>query len=227
MGFIKDIQKIFKVHLSIKRKVVDKLISVSTPNGDFLILLLLSVLIVNVGLTLDNIFLVIGGMMVTPLLYPVLATGLGIAIWDWKLFSRSISSFILSCLVSVIASYIVSSVFFSLTEISTGMVKNIEPRLAYFVIAIFAGIAASITWVRSNLSAALPGVGVTVTLVPPLATIGMGIAIGDWVILGNALSLFGISFIGIVIPTAIIFFAMKFEAVEKQVDKSIKKEDGE
>src|SRR6056297_1101003 len=115
MNFISGLKDTFKVKPSIKRGAVDKLISVSTPDGDFIILLLLSVLIINVGLTLDNIFLVIGGMMVTPLLYPVLATGLGIAIWDWKLFYRSVSGFVISCLISIIASYIVSSFFFSLS----------------------------------------------------------------------------------------------------------------
>ncbi|MEF8847008.1 MAG: DUF389 domain-containing protein [Candidatus Paceibacterota bacterium] len=224
MKIIEFLRNSFRVKRSIKKEAVDKLISVSTPDGEFLILLLLSVLIITVGLVLDNIFLVIGGMMVTPLLYPVLATGLGIAITDWKLLNRSLGGFTFSCLVAIVSSFLLARFFFAVTEISTSMINSIEPRPAYFVIAILAGVAATITWVRPNLSAALPGVGVTATLVPPLATAGISLALADWVFLRSSLALFGLSFIGIVIPSAAIFFWLKFEEVEKQVEESIEEE---
>lgn len=128
MKFFKLFKNSFRVKLSVKKEVIDKLVSVSAPDGDFLVLLLLSVLIITVGLILDNIFLLIGGMMVTPLLFPILAAGLGIAMLDWELLSRSLVSFIVSCLVSVTASYILARFFFSITEVSTSMIKNIQPR---------------------------------------------------------------------------------------------------
>ena len=215
----------FRVKLSVKRETVDRLVAASTPDGDFFLLMILSVLIITFGLVMDNIFLVIGGMMVTPLLYPVLANALAFAIGDWKLLNRSLGGFLISCALSVLAAFLVSNFFFSITEITTGMIKNIEPRMEYFAIAVFARIAASITWVRPNLSAALPGVGVTATLVPPLAAMGMGFAVADLALVEEAALLFLLSFVGILIPSILIFFLMKFEKVEKDVEKAVKKED--
>lgn len=219
------IKSTFRVKLSVKKETVERLVSASTPDGDFFLLMILSVLIITFGLGLDNVFLVIGGMMVTPLLYPILAAGLGAAIGDWKLLSRSFGGFLLSCLFSVLAAFLASWVIFTVEEPVTDMLTKVEPRWEYFVIAVFAGIAASITWVRPNLSAALPGVGVTAALVPPLAAIGIGLAVSDLFLAQRAVYLFSISFAGIVIPSIIIFFLMDFKEVDKKVEKAVEKEE--
>lgn len=219
------IKSIFRIKLSVKKDTVEKLVSMSNPDGDFFLLMVLSVLIITFGLALDNVFLVIGGMMVTPLLYPILAAGLGAAVGDWKLLGRSLGGFLTSCGLSVLASLFASLVIFSVEEPVTDILTKIEPRWEYFVIALFAGIAASITWVRPNLSAALPGVGVTAALVPPLAAIGVGLATADWLLAQRALYLFTISFVGIVLPSIAIFFLMDFEEVNTEVEEAVKGEE--
>lgn len=219
------IKSTFRVKLSVKKETVEKLISASTPDGDFFLLMILSVLIITFGLGLDNVFLVIGGMMVTPLLYPILAVGLGAAIGDLKLLGRSLGGFFISCGLSVLASLFASLIIFAAEEPVTDILTKIEPRWEYFVIAVFAGIAASITWVRPNLSAALPGVGVTAALVPPLAAIGVGLATSDFPLALRALQLFLISFGGILLPSIVIFFLMDFGEVDKKVEKAVEKEE--
>lgn len=219
------IKSTFRVKLSVKKETVGKLISVSTSDGDFFLLMILSVLIITFGLSLDNVFLVIGGMMVTPLLYPILATGLGVAIGDLKLLGRSLGGFFVSCSLSVLASLFVSLIVFAEEMPATDILTKIEPRWEYFVVAIFAGIAASITWVRPNLSAALPGVGVTAALVPPLAAIGVGLATSDLAMALRALQLFLISFGGILLSSVVIFFLMDFKEVDKKVEKAVEEEE--
>ena len=81
--------KIFSVDSAERRQVVEKLIEESSPRRSFFMMVILSTALATLGLLIDNIPVVIGAMLVAPLLSPVLCTGMGIVIFDFKLIRRS------------------------------------------------------------------------------------------------------------------------------------------
>lgn len=220
------IKNTFKVNQEERKEFIKRLIETSTPSGDFFLLMILSVIIITFGLVINNIFLILGGMMVAPLLSPILAIAMGVAIFDARLFLRSLVVFIIACILAVIAAVLVS--YFSVVPGDVaGFLAKISLRESYFYVAFVAGIAAAITWAKPSLSATLPGVAVTAMLVPPLSAVGIGIAAFNWVLVKDALLLFNLSFIGILIPAIIIFVLMNFKEAEDEIKKAVKKEEKE
>ena len=209
-----------------KSKAVEKLITDSTPDFDFFLLMTLSMLMATFGLIIDSAAVVIGSMLIAPLLSPILSFSLGIVMSDSRLISRSFYTIIKSFIVGVVAAALVT-LLFSSSDISTPgeVLSRIEPSLAYFFVAVIAGFAVSYSLVRPNLSATLPGIAVAVALIPPLAVVGYGIAKFDWSIARGAFTLFLINVIGIIFASSFSFSLMNLYVKRKVAEKTIKKEE--
>lgn len=197
------------------------IISSSSPQPGFYFLLAVATIIVATGLIKNNLILLIGGMLVAPLLSPILSISLSILILDFKVLWRSIFVFILSVLASLSVATIIAFISdFNLEEISyLNFIEDIS--LATILIPIAAGAAASFSWAKKNLSGALPGVAVTVTLLPPLALMGLALAQQNQEILTNALNVYILNVLGIVIGSLFIFLIMGFHRAEKTIIKQI------
>ena len=103
---------IFKISQKERNEFCTHIIDSSTPRGDFYFLIILSTLIVALGLLIDNVILVIGGMLVTPILSPILAIALGLVAKDIKVILRSAKifsiSFVLIFLTSLVTGVAIS-----------------------------------------------------------------------------------------------------------------------
>src|SRR6056297_655614 len=174
-------QNIFKLKQTDRNKFCTYIVESSAPHGDFYFLVCLSALIVALGLMADNIILVIGGMVVAPILSPILALALGVVINDGKVILRSLKIFATSFGL-VLALTFVAGVFFSGTMGEISLIKIMEPSLFNFFVSLVAGLAASYTWAKPNLDETLPGIAITVTLIPPLVAVGLAVSHLEWVI---------------------------------------------
>lgn len=207
-----------------KSVAVKKLIDQSTPDSDFFLLIVLSILMATFGMIINNTAVVIGSMLIAPILSPILSLALGMVLSDFKLILRSFYTIIKSVIVGVIAA-IVATLLFSTGEISPDILALTEPSLIYFLIAIIAGFAVSYTMVDPDLSETLAGIAITVALIPPLSVVGIGIAKFDWTIISNSLVLFSINVIGITLASLVSFSLMNLHGRKKVVEVEIKKED--
>lgn len=212
-----------------KSKAVEKLIKDSTPDYDFFLMMALSVLMATSGLLLDNAAVVIGSMLITPVLFPVLSLSLGMVMADQKLMSRSTTTIIRSLVVGIVASVVVALLYlivFDKPLVPTfEILLRTEPSLFTFFIAVIAGVAVSVALVRPELSATLPGIAVSVALIPPLATIGIGLAWFDWAVVGGASLLLFLNIIGIVFASLASFSILNLYVKRDVAKDTIKKEE--
>jgi len=220
------IPNIFKITTGDKNKFCTNIIETSAPKADFYFLVILSTLIVAMGLLADNVILVIGGMLVTPLLSPILAIALGIVINEPKVITRSIRIFIFSFFFAFLVALVVG--IFSTKDLTTiSLVEKMKPDLFYFLVAVVAGLAASYTWAKSELRDTLPGIAITVTLIPPLTTIGLAVAGGNWVIFGDTIKVLLLNIFGIIVASLVVLSLMDFRTCKRRVMADVKEEEKE
>ncbi len=213
-----------------KTDAVDKLIKLSTPRQEFFLLVILSTLMATTGLIHSNVAIIIGSMLIAPILYPILGIAMGIVMANSKLIYRSLGTLGQSLIIGVGAAVIVALLSYipgseNVFTITPEIALRIEPSLADVAIAVIAGIAASFALVKPSISETLPGVAISVALVPPLAVFGIGIAVGDWFIASKALILYLINILGILFACVMVFSIMNFYVQRTEAKQVIKKED--
>ena len=209
-----------------RHKFCSYIIEASAPKTDFYFLVILSTLIVSMGLLADNVVLVIGGMLVTPILSPVLAVALGIIINEKKVVWRSVRIFLSAFGFAITSAFLVG--IFSSTDLNEIMlIEVMTPSLFTFFIALIAGIAASYSWAKPGLSETLPGIAITVTLIPPLTAIGLTLADGEWMLFTDVLKTFLLNIAGILFASIVIFSLMDFYKAKKKIVEEVKEEEKE
>lgn len=211
--------------------VVEELFEKSKLNWGFYLMLVLSAIIVCLGLLLNNTAIVIGGMLVTPLLSPLLVLSLGAVVVNSKVIWRSVRVLLKSIGV-VLGISIIITLITPGAEIQSEIISRTYIDISFFYVALAAGVAAAFAWVKKDLSEILPGVAISVALLPPLVTIGIGIALWSKLLTLGGLQLFVGNLLGIVIAAALVFSFMGFyrvktvakEKVEEEEKEEIKKE---
>lgn len=213
-------------------KAIKDLIHEGTPDTDFFLLVLLSVVAATFGLFLDNVPVIVGSMLIAPILSPVLGISLGLITLNPKLIGRSLSTVIRSLVVGIGSAAIVTILFYQQSDLllNSELVARSDISLAYFIVAMAAGFAVAIAFSKPNLNPALPGVAITVALVPPLATSGAGFALAEWSIGWQALAVFGLNASGIVLASLLVFLPTRLygrrEVAEAAVEKETKELEG-
>lgn len=218
------IGNLFKISQYNRNKFCTRIIDASAPSADYYFLVVLSTLIVALGLLADNIILVIGGMLVTPLLSPILAVALGVVINERKVLSRSLKIFLIS-IGSVISVSFITGLISTVSLSDLEIINKMHPSLITILIAIVAGLAASYNWVKPNLNDTLPGIAVTVTIIPPLTAIGLSLAYLDWKILKDVFNVFFLNIIGIILASLLVFSLMEFYKARRKAIEEIKEEE--
>jgi len=213
-----------------KTDAVEKLIKLSTPRQEFFLLVILSTLMATTGLVNNNVATIIGSMLIAPILYPILGISMGIVMANSKLIYRSLHTLGKSFLIGVAAALVVALISYvpgsaKTFELTSEIALRIKPSLANAAIAVVAGFAASLALVKPSLNETLPGVAISVALVPPLAVFSIGVAVGDWTIASKALILYAINIVGILFACVMVFSVMNFYVQRTEAKEVIKKED--
>ncbi len=211
-----------------KTDAIEKLIQNSTPHQDFFMMVILSVLMTTFGLLIDNSAVIIGSMLIAPILYPILSLSLGIVMSDHRLISRSFNTVLRSVALGVAASAIVTLLFSKMgSGTSFEIIARTKPSLMYAAIAVIAGMAASFALIKPRLSEILPGIAISVALIPPVAVMGIGIAKWNWGMMSSALVLLLINVLGIVFASMLVFSLLnlyvKRKIAREVVDEEEKK----
>lgn len=200
------------------------LIESSALKKEFYFLLIISTFIVIAGLLKNSVILLIGGMLVAPLLSPILALSLAIAITNLKVAWRSLKIFLITSLISMAVAAIVGLLMpFHTNELS--LLRQMAPGWMEIFIAALAGAAASLTWAKKKLNNNLAGIAITVTLLPPLVAAGLSLGALDYFLFIAALETYLFNVLGIIIGSLAVFSNMKFRHSEKQVVAEVEQED--
>ena len=217
---------IFNISQADRNNLCKRVIESSAPRFDFYFLVVLSTLFVSLGLIADNIILVIGGMLITPILSPILAISLGIVIRNFKVIVRSIRIFLVSFLLACFVAFFVGMmVDFNLADIS--LINNLEVNGFMLAVALVAGMAASYTWAKPNLSETMPGIAITVTLIPPITAIGLAFAASDIEMIMKIFYVLVLNVVGILAASTLVFILMQFNKSKRKIISEIKEEEKE
>ncbi len=226
MRKLAEVFDFFNVDKSQRNAFCETIIESSAPKFDFYLLVVLSTIIVSFGIILDNIVLVIGGMLVTPLLSPILAISLGVVIFNFKVFKRSFKIFIYSAISSMSVAFLVGH--FNNFDIGTiTLLNKMQVSYGAFFIAFVAGLAASYTWVKPDLNSILPGIAITVTLIPPLTASGLSLTLNNLDYFYRFLMVTGINVLGILLASILVFTSLQFYKSRKKLIVAVNNEEKE
>ncbi len=195
-----------------REDIVENIRKASSPGFDFFFLVILSGAIATLGLINNSPAVIIGAMLVAPLMSPILGVGLGSITADTKLAQDSATALVRAALLSILLAALLtlSNIYLpfvpSLIEIPPEVLSRTQPTPNDLIIALAGGLAASFALAQPHLSAALPGVAIATALMPPLSTIGIGLALGRWDIAGGATLLFLTNAVTIAFSAILMFF---------------------
>jgi uncharacterized hydrophobic protein (TIGR00271 family) len=211
-----------------KYRAVDELIEESRADADYYSLLVLSSIIIASGVLLANSAILIGGMLVTPVLNPILLIALGIAASKPEVINRTGRLILKSALVIVGISF-VAGLIFAVPESgdfyrSALFDNSLRSAFLYFLVAFASGIAATFAWVRKGVTNILPGISIAVALVPPLSMVGIWLATFDLDLMRYFLFVFLFNMVGIVMGSMIVFSMLGFYKTGFHIVKRIKEE---
>ena len=222
-GFRYWLSQYIKPLSEIRRKeIVEAIRTAASPGFDYFFLVVLSSAIATLGLINDSPAVIIGAMLVAPLMSPILGVGLGSITADARLARDSASALVRGAIISIILSALLtlSNLYLpfvpTLFEIPKEVLMRTQPTPNDLIIALAGGLAAAYSLAQPHLSAALPGVAIATALMPPLSTIGIGIALGRWDIAGGAALLFLTNAITIAFAAILVFFLEGFGPKLKQ-----------
>ncbi|MDQ6887950.1 MAG: TIGR00341 family protein [Gemmatimonadota bacterium] len=191
-----------------RRAIFDESAGGATDTGaSYWLVLLLAGSIALLGLALNSAAVVIGAMLIAPLLAPVVGLAMALAIGDGRLAVQTAVAVLVST-VAVIATAALLTVLLPFHDITAEIASRTRPTTLDLAVAVLSGLAgAVVTVARGNrLAGAVPGVAVSVALVPPLAVTGFGIGSGwDWAVMRGSLLLYGANLAGIVMSAMIVF----------------------
>lgn len=170
---------VFNLGVTQSRKIAiyeDLLDSVSLLDVNYWLQVLFSAGIATLGLVLDSPAVIIGAMLISPLMGPILANGMAFAVGDLILAARAIVCLNLSCIVAVLfAMFLIAVLPFK--EQTSEITARIEPNLLDLVIALFSGALGAVATAKKpkGVVTSIPGVAIAVALMPPLCVVGFGI----------------------------------------------------
>ncbi len=173
-------------------------------------ILVCSIFIASIGLNANSTAVVIGAMLISPLMGPILGMGLSLAINDIDTLRRSLKNFTIMVVLSVLTAYLFFR-FFPLRDTSSELLARTAPDIRDVLIAFFGGMALVIARAkRGTIASVIFGVAIATALMPPLCTVGFGLAISNLEYAGGALYLFAINTIFIGLATFLIIKILRF-----------------
>lgn len=182
-------------------------------------MLMCSIIIASIGLSQNSQAVIIGAMLISPLMAPMLGIGLSVGINDMNTLRQSLIHFLIAIVIAVLT----STVYFYLSPIDTVTPEidaRTRPTFLDIFVAIFGGTAGIISIARKDISTTLPGVAIATALMPPLCVTGFGIAHHAWEIALRSFYLFFLNSFFVVLATYIIIRYLKFP-YKKYLDRSV------
>ena len=170
--------------------------------GSNLWILIFAVFIASLGLNVNSTAVIIGAMLISPLMGPIIGMGLALGIADLDLFKQSIKNYLVSTFISVIT----ATIYFTLspiTDAQSELLARTSPTLYDVLIALFGGAAGFLAMSTKGRNNVVPGVAIATALMPPLCTAGYGLAVQNTSYFFGAFYLYFINTVFIAFTTCV------------------------
>lgn len=182
--------------------------------------LILATGIATLGLVLSSTGVVIGAMLISPLMSPIVGLGMGLAVGGPLLTLRSMFR-VAASILWVVGLAALLTIGLPFHETTSEIAARTSPTVLDLVVAAFCALAAGFTTVRqSDTTSTAAGTAIGISLVPPLCVAGYGLGVGQWAITGGALLLFTANFCAIIFCSALLFVGLGFNHVVLAEDEA-------
>lgn len=172
-----------------------------------------AIVIASVGLNVNSTAVVIGAMLISPLMGPIVGAGFALAVFDFELLKRCGKNLLIATIVSLV----VSAIYFFISPFKDAqpeLLARISPTIYDVLIAFFGGLVGVIALTRVEKGNPIPGVAIATALMPPLCTAGYGLAMGNYSYFFGAFYLYSINCFFICIATYFIVRYLKYTPVQ-------------
>ncbi|MEI5986008.1 DUF389 domain-containing protein [Sphingobacterium sp. PU5-4] len=204
-----------------REKVMEDVKANISFKGANLWVLACAIVIASVGLNVNSTAVIIGAMLISPLMGPIVGAGFSLGTYDFDLLKKSAKNLGVATLVSLFVSFL----YFLLSpfkEAQSELLARTAPNIYDVLIAFFGGLVGGIAITRKEKGNPIPGVAIATALMPPLCTAGYGLAIGNLAYFSGAIYLYTINCFFICISTFLIVKLLKYPKV-KFVDQAREK----
>lgn len=181
--------------------------------GTSIIILIIAIFIASLGLNTNSTAVIIGAMLISPLMGPIIGLGLGVGIHDFDLIKTCLRNLTMAAVFSILA----SALYFLISPVSEGhseLLARTSPTIYDVLIGFFGGGAGIIALGSRSKGNVIPGVAIATALMPPLCTVGYGLATAQWTYFFGALYLFLINSVYIALATFIGVKLMNYHGTE-------------
>lgn len=210
-----------------RTKAIEEIIESSSPRKSFFVMTTVAAIICTLGVAGGNTAVIVGAMLVTPMLSPILAIAMGVGMADFKLIYRSIRVVLLAAGYSLAFSFLVALLLKKpdVNNMNQEMLFGIGVSLEVFLIALVSGVAASLSSIRSELHQYMSGVAIAVALIPPISMAAIGLRMLNFEIFYQSLMQFGLSLCGIVLSSLVVFSLSKFYISKNKAEEELEQEE--
>lgn len=174
--------------------------------------LIFAIFIASIGLNVNSTAVIIGAMLISPLMGPIMGLGLGVGIYDFDLIKKSFSNLLIATLIGLFS----STLYFLISPLhqaQSELLSRTTPTIWDVLIAFFGGLAGIVASSRTKYNNVIPGVAIATALMPPLCTAGYGIATWQLSYFFGAIYLYIINSVFISISTFLIIRYLKFKII--------------
>ena len=206
-----------------KETVLENVKSNISFRGANLWILACAIVVASIGLNVNSTAVIIGAMLISPLMGPIIGAGFALGIFDFGLLKKSLKNLLIATVVSLL----VSTLYFYLSpfkETQSELLARTSPNIYDILIAFFGGLVGVIAITRKEKGNPIPGVAIATALMPPLCTAGYGLAIGNYRFFAGAIYLYTINCVFICVATFLIVKFLNYPRliqVEKAREKKI------
>ena len=210
-----QIKRILTIHFDLRQEKEDEQETIESLKkgvefrGTNLWVLIFAIFLASLGLNTNSTAVIIGAMLISPLMGPIMGFGLGLGIADFELVKRSLRNYLTATLFSVVT----ATIYFLISPISEAqseLLARTSPTIYDVLIAFFGGLAGIVAGSTKSKGNVIPGVAIATALMPPLCTAGFGLATGNLSYFLGAFYLYFINTVFISLSTYIVVRVLKY-----------------
>ncbi len=217
---IKNVKKVLNKYFNLlpdkenEQAVIEQVKGSIAFRGTNLWILMFAILIASLGLNVNSTAVIIGAMLISPLMGPIIGMGLSVGISDTELLKHALKNYGVATLISVVTA---TAYFFlsPLSEAQSELLARTSPTLYDVLIAFCGGAAGVLALTTKSKGQVIPGVAIATALMPPLCTAGYGLATAQWSYFFGAFYLFFINSVFIATATFLGVKLLRFHSVQK------------
>ena len=204
-----------------KRYLFDSVFAQTRFTRHYILQLIFSTIITTLGLITNNNVVVIGAMLISPLFWPVMGIALGIITTRRNILKNAAISLAVSLVLVLVFSTVIAWLV-PFSAVSQEITARLDPNIIDLFIALATSVIGVLALYYPPISATAAGVAISISLLPPLSVVGIGIALWDWEIIGKAFLLFGTNIGAIVFMGVITLYLLKIRPKKREEEVRFK-----